>query len=331
MARAVGPGSASFMARTVDFRRASALQPDVRAALAWARTHDRALASALAAMRAAWLSNAGPLAEPLGLAQEVLADVGAPPEVRAQALIVLGRTEGRLGNHDRRSELAEQAAALLPVGHDLRIGALCGMTLARALGGLDGIAEADAALQAEAEHHGSIGARANAAFTHAEVMVSLGDLPAATAALDVAAELAARASILGAGWVDSVRADVHLAAGEYEQAAMGYLRSMQTAWTDGELGQLFNDLQTIAVALVGAGLMEAALEVYSMAMTQGEEMETGVGPLDEIVGSEHIRTARERLSPDAAAAAIARGRAIPLERRIDRVREFVAELSTATA
>ena len=62
-----------------------------------------------------------------------------------------------------------------------------------------------------------------------------------------------------------------------------------------------------------------------MAVAHGEEMGTGVGALHEIFRPESIRAAREALPDDVAAAATARGTAVPLERRIDRVRALVSE------
>ena len=91
-----------------------------------------------------------------------------------------------------------------------------------------------------------------------------------------------------------------------------------------ETGQLYSDLHTTARALAGAGRAEDALEVYAMAVAHGEEMGTGVGALHDVFRPEPIRAARDALPDDVAAAATARGRAVPLERRIDRVRALVS-------
>ena len=84
------------------------------------------------------------------------------------------------------------------------------------------------------------------------------------------------------------------------------------------------------MALAGAGRAEDALEIQAMAVAHGEEMGTGVGALSETVDPEPFREAREELHEDVAAAAIARGRAVPLERRMDRVRALVSEPRAAT-
>ena len=62
-----------------------------------------------------------------------------------------------------------------------------------------------------------------------------------------------------------------------------------------------------------------------MAVAHGEEIGTGVGALHNTSQPEPLRAAREELRDDVAAAAIARGRAVPLERRIDRVRALVSK------
>src|SRR4051794_10658982 len=74
VAEAAWAGSQPFICTVAAFERTAALQRDVISALAWARAHDHATARVLAAGRAAWLWNAGPLAEPLALAREALTD-----------------------------------------------------------------------------------------------------------------------------------------------------------------------------------------------------------------------------------------------------------------
>jgi hypothetical protein len=325
VAQAAWPGSQPFISTVAEFERTTALQRDVLAALAWSRTHDRALAQALAAGRAAWLSHAGPLAEPLALVREALAAGDAPPAVEARALLVLGGIHGRLGDRELEAELDRRAAALLVVGHDIRIAALGNVAWTQVLGASGDARAAEAAAYEEAERYGSLRGRANAAFNRAQVLLALGDTEAAAAALDLAAERSAAAGLTGERWVETVRADVHLALEEYQQAALAYVRSMETAYAAGELGQLYDDLHTTAVALAGAGRAEDAFEVHAMAVAHGEEISTGVGVLHNNSRPEPLGAAREELHEDVAAAAIARGRAVPLERRIDRVRALVSE------
>jgi predicted ATPase/class 3 adenylate cyclase len=330
VARAAWPGSFRFISTVAEVARTTALQRDVLAALAWSRTHDRGLAQSLATGRAGWLDNAGPVAEPLALVREVLAAGDATPEVEARALFLRGGFHRLFGDKEMWAEHAERSAALLGIGQDSRIVALADLATARAFGASGDARAAEAAVNDEAERYGSARGRAMAAFARAQVSLRLGDPAAAAAALDVAADLTAAGDLTIAGWIDTVRADVHLALGEHQEAARLYVRSMDTAWAAGEVGQLYLDLNTTSVALAGAGRAEAALEVHAMASVHGEEIGTGAGVVADVVSHEPIRAAAEALPAEVAAAALARGRAVPLEQRIDRVRALVAQAPAAT-
>jgi hypothetical protein len=89
---------------------------------------------------------------------------------------------------------------------------------------------------------------------------------------------------------------------------------------------VFLDLLGLAAALAEAGRATDAIEAQGMA--EALSVETGIARSIDVPGTDKLAAVSAILGPEATEAALARGRAVPLGRRIERAREL-AEAAAA--
>ena len=120
--------------------------------------------------------------------------------------------------------------------------------------------------------------------------------------------------------IGATRGDLHLVRGDWALAAHAYGASAAAAQLLGSTEQLLLDLQFLALALIPLGEFEAALELESAAATIGAE--TGEWGIEASSWAAQWDARREQgrraVGPERAAAAAARGRALPASRRAAR-------------
>ena len=139
--------------------------------------------------------------------------------------------------------------------------------------------------------------------------------------LDESAAVAARSEAVCGWFVDSIRADIDLLTGRPAEAAAGYLQSLEAAAARGDQLQVSFDLHGVAAALSAGGRHADGLEVSGSAAGHDEHFGRGGDPLaGDPVLAPPIDAARAALGPEAAAGALARGRAVPEARRLAHAR-----------
>jgi predicted ATPase/class 3 adenylate cyclase len=306
------------LSTVADYRRAQGLDADAVRALEWSWAADVALACRLAAARAVLLSDAGRVRESTAAAERVLECDSAPADARAAALAALGHN-ATVANRIPESVAKFRAAAeLVDAATPLGFYARFGLIYAELIGDEPGRRErADAwvaAARASAPDH-VLGALL---IQRAQALLSDGDPAAASADLDEGAALAASSDAVCAWFIDTVRADIDLVSGRPVAAAEGYLRSVQAAAARGDALQVSFDLHGIATAVAAAGRHEDALELSGSATAHDAHFGRGGDALTgDPIFLPPIVAAREALGPERAAAAEARGRAVPQPQRLE--------------
>jgi predicted ATPase/class 3 adenylate cyclase len=315
------------------FERAVRLEHETAQALAWAREHDRPAFDALAAAHANRILSLGRVREGGELLEEVLTRGDLAPRTRAMALLALGMLELTRGNLEGPATAGREAVALLDADDEMKAYAQMTVAYGCAHGGVgDWRAEQERALEIS-RASGSKLAEGVAMSFGAQYALHVGDLELAEACEAAGTQLLLRTGAKLAWYVDSGKGDIALVAGRYEEAAQAYLRSMTAAAARRDRLQVLIDLQCFAAAMAAAGHHDAGLEVAGAAEAEGAEIGCDVPSGYEAfaVMGEALAAARQALGPEAAPAAVARGRAVPSGGRIEQARRRFAEIARAQA
>jgi predicted ATPase len=313
------------MAATADgFQRARALDPEVRQALDWAWANDPQLAALIGSVTTSrWIED-GRVVEAHDLSERIMAMPELPPEVRAGAM--LGRVYVCMVRNDaaRGRELCERVRELLGPEHELhRYARLCELWLST-MAAYDARPAADSAL-ALVREHGAPRELATALVLAFQAHLGAGDTERAQQLLEEGSAVA-RASGAKMLWhLDTCWGDLALIRGDAAEAASAYVRSMTGAAARADLLQVFLDLLGLAASLAEAARYADAVEAQGMA--EALSAETGVARSIDVPGADKLAAAPAVLGPEATEAAMARGRAVPLGRRVERA----AELAEAAA
>ena len=299
--------------------RLRSLQPEQRAALAWTRDHDPPLHLRLTSTLAADMTQTGRTREghrELGLALERFpvegSEAGWAAVMRAYTAFSLGLPE--------QPDLMERGMTALRAGGDEALLAAALRTkslIGSCTGDWDAaIAAAEEAIVIERRRADDAGL-AGALMCRADVMAQMGRLEDAERTL---AECRTLASTLDPATftVATLAADLALLREDWGAAGLAYAESARVSEARGSTEQLLLDLQCLAIALVGLGDAEGAIEAGAAAAAI--EALTGERGLEGMAEWSQRWTAataaaRSAVTPEVAAEATARGHALgPSER-----------------
>ena len=297
---------------------ALAADAEVTAALSWARAHDRPLADNIAVRRLAILTSTGRLREALTVLEPLLASPPEDPELRAEALtaealvnMVMRRLDVALSRIDEALQLAQSPLVLfltrlglgllLPFAGQIEAGVTAcreATRLARELG------------QAPL---------AEALVTETQALVAAGELDQAARTLEEARRVGEAVNAGALRYLETQLGDLAVASGRPADALEHYARSLEGAERRGDALQVFFDLSGMANALGAVARDEEAVEVHALARSQAEDVGESAATLGEhLLGDSWVRSAAERLGPEAEAAVRSRGRSVPPGQRVAR-------------
>jgi hypothetical protein len=304
--------------------RAVRLDTEEAHALAWARASDPELAAALAAARASRIASHGRQLEAEDLLDRIGDATALAPRTRAMIEIAAGLVGLGRGDLAAPAATGRRALAALAAAPDAEMAAYAQMTVA-----FGAVYSGEAGWRGEDARARSLGMQASDVMRATTLLFSAqfhtyaGELEIARERLQ-AGQALAEACDARAGWnLPSLLADLALGAGDGEEAARHYLCSIEEAAARREPVQVSSDLHGMAVAFALAGDDATALETLGMALGLSVELGLGEQWLSwGFPGADALGAARDRLGPDAEAA-LARGRAVPAGRRIDRARRLV--------
>jgi predicted ATPase len=312
-----------------EYEAAVAAIPERRAALRWAAVANRPLAQALAAGHAIVAADLGQLREAIETVEPLIAD--PPEELDVVTVACLGSCWALfLGRPSEGAPLADRAVAMA-TDPRTRVSALVVRALIYGFIGriAEGLADNEQAVALAAPLGG--GVLGIALLFEAQAHLLSGQLALARERLEAGRPLL-ESSGIAAGWKRfTVEADLLACEGRLPEALAVYGHSLREAERRSNDLQILFDLAGVAAALGDLAADESAIEIE--AMTQVLSTEVG-GPADQIVhilDRSSIGRARERLGPAAVAAAEARGRAVAVDRRVDRAIELAQAAVDTTA
>jgi predicted ATPase len=308
---------ALFVAHPV-YAKAVAAQPEIAAAIQWAREVGDPSAARLAAAHGALLSDIGRLREALAVVEPL---IKSPPEdrtayaqalaARCWAMTVSGRIEEGLASGQEAVDLASED----PMTHAL---ALNMRGLARGFGGDYASALSDSEEATRISRELDPAMLCGALLIEAQARQFAGQLDRAVEVL-AEAEQVGEASDAEFLWRrHTVRGDLAALSGRPYDALGHYADSLEIAEARGNEAQVLFDLIGVADTLGGLGLDEDALLVGGMAAQQISELGGPEASGVHLFGQERLVAARERAGAAVAADWDARGRAVPAAQRVAR-------------
>jgi predicted ATPase/class 3 adenylate cyclase len=305
-----------FVSRSV-YERAAGADPEVAAAVRWAREVGDPVAAPLAAARGMFLADIGRVREALAMVEPV---IESPPDdvtVHAQALTAHSCAMSASGRLAEGLASGEQAVALAPDPMSRAL-ALNMRGLARGFGG-----DYDAALR-DSEEATRISRELGPAMLCGALLIEAQARQFA-GQLDRAVEILAEAERVGEEsdsaflWRQhTVRGDLAALSGRPSDALGHYADSLEIAEARGNEAQVLFDLMGVADTLGGLGVDEDALLVGGMAAQQISELGGPEASGVHLLGQEGIAAARQRAGAVVAADWDARGRAVPAAQRVAR-------------
>lgn len=311
------------------FRRASAADAEVNAALRWARSVGDPLAARLAAAHAVVLADNGRGREAAAVVEPVLAQPTGQAEVdglalsaHAFALAVLGRIQ----------EALVPAVQATSVSRDLETRTfaflVCGLVRT--------YAEQPEASVHDLEHATELArnlgpaALAGALLYTAQARMVAGDLEQARKDLSEAVRIGRPVDAKALFHVDTLTGDLAVLSGRPMEALEPYARSLEDAQARGDQLQIFHDLSGMANVLAILHHDEAALEVDGIAEAQAHEVRGPDGNPADLGGLDAITAARERTGATRAAHLRARGRVVSAGHRVTTACRFARAVGGAT-
>ena len=271
----------------------------------------------MAALRADRIASTGRLREARALLEPLLDRPPEDPDVRAYAHIVNARVLSELGELDDAIQSTETALALAT---DLHIHAYAlkmrGIQHSRAKR-FDLAVHDHARVVALARQLGPT-ELAPALLLESQSRMDVGQLGLAAELLDEGERVAATGRAPGSWPSHTLRGDLAFLRGRPLKAAEHCARSLEVADQEGRTLQVRIDLGTMADAMALTGRDRDALEIAGIAEALAADLGTQAGTGWHLQGRDYIPEAAERLGPNAAARAMARGREVPANRRVVR-------------
>jgi predicted ATPase len=320
---------ALFVTRPV-YDAAVAADPEIAAALRWARATGDPLAAPIAAARGALLADNGHLREAFAALDPLLESPPDDPVSHAQALWAHSWGLTASGRIDDAIDSAAKALTFTddPIN---RVMALNMRGLAHSFRN-----EHPAALR-DSEQATSLSRDLAPAMLCGVLMIEA-QAHLFAGHFDRSAELMAEAERVG-GPVDAeflwrrhtVHGDSAALSGHPADALEHYARSLEEAQVRGNEMQVVFDTLGVANALAALGDDDQAAEVAGMAEQQIAELGGPEASGVHLLGQDGILAARERLGPVATAECDGRGRAVPAGQRVTRACELARATSFAAA
>ncbi len=303
--------------------------PEAAAARRWASAAGDPVAGRIAVGHTAVLVDHGRMRETLEILEVLAANPPADPEVQVYADISRIYALTVFSRHEEAEALLQHTLALA-ADDRARVAA---MTIGATMHLFSGQAERGLAEHVEATRiAGRLDdvALAAALMLEAQARLLAGQLDRVDTTLAEAERIGLPAQ---AAYLDrrmTLYADLAMARGQTREALERYVRSLDYASRAGNELQVLFDLLGVARALAEAGDDEATVEVSAMADAHAAELggpgETIMGHL---LGEGTIEASRLRLRPDHEAAALARGRAVPVARRVERATTLALAVALA--
>jgi predicted ATPase/class 3 adenylate cyclase len=288
--------------------------PEMAAAIRWARRTGDPLASSLCTYRGALLSENGHLREAFAMLEPVIADPPDDPDVLAHALWAYSWALTAIGRLDEAFAPADRAVELA-VGPANRAQALVMRSLAETFAGkhLEGLADVTEA--AEIARGVDAAVLCGVLMIKAQAHLFAGELDVVAGIVDEAERVGAPVDANFRWRRHTVAGDLAVRAGRPREALEHYARSIEEAEIRGNQLQVLFDLIGGAVALVGIGSDAEAVELAAIADQLVSEMGGPEAVGVHLLGADEVTEAAERLGPDVTAEVRARGRAVPAAAR----------------
>ena len=290
---------------------------EAEAALRWTRATGDPLAAPLAAALGAALVFQGRLRDVLTMVGPVLAEPPADPATlataawaEAYALHASGRTAEAVARADGLEGISEDSES------DLNAVLLRGVLALQ-----QGLVDESVALHQRATTMARscpAAALARALVLEAHARRAAGELDRAAGLLDEGERVALDSDATALAALATFRAALALERGRPAEALEHYAQSLLEAERRGDALDVMWDLDGAATALGALGRDEDSLVV--LGMLRGQAADLGAAPaIGPIAGGHHLAAAEAQLGPHAAAAAEARGRAVPRWQRVTTV------------
>ena len=297
------------------FRRASAADAEVSAALRWARDVGDPLAARLAAARAVVLADNGRGRDAIAVVEPLVAQPTGQAEVdglalsaHAFALAVLGRMQEALG----------PAVQAVNVSRDLETRTfaflICGLVRTYAEQPEASVQDLEQATEL-ARNLGPV-ALAGALIYTAQARMVAGDLEQARNDLSEAVRIGRPVDAKALWHVDTLTGDLAVLSGRPSEALEPYARSLEAAQARGDQLQIFHDLSGMANVLAILHHDDAAFEVAGIAEAQARDVRGPDGTPAHLGGLDAITAAEERAGARRAADLRARGRVVSAGHRV---------------
>lgn len=299
---------------------AKAALPEATAGLRWAQRNREGVAEELAARVCMWTVVAGRLRE----GTEMLAPlIETPPEKASLRSLVYG-AQGIVMSLTGQPDESLRFVDLALANADSEV-EIMGSIQLRGLVKLFAGSLQDAL---DDHHEASRMARrmgplqlATMLVMEAQALTVAGDVATATRLLSEARRVGEPVGAAALRATDSMAGDLAMAAGRPGEAIEPYARSLEDAQRRGDQLQVLFDLRGMANALGALGRDEDAAEVLGLADVQAEEV-GGSQNAAKHLQADRLRAALDRLSPETAEAARARGHAVGPGRRVARACEL---------
>jgi len=312
--------------------RLSALDEELRPALAWAREHDPQLHLRAVSALSGRMTRGGRLRECTAELSIALArndprtvPAGWAAVIQSFNLIMREQTE-------EARQAADTALATLRAAGDedvLGLGLRITSITRQGLGDFErAVAESREALEISRRLGDANRLAADLGF-HAQALCAANRPVEALVLIDEADAMTGLTDSFLRGAISNIRADCAAAMGEWALAARCYAASAVVAEQFQDDAQMVWDVQGVIIALVELGGNEAALELEGIHAGLAHDCGTAASPYEEWRQrlDQALATAKAQLGA-AAGAAIARGRAIPATDRGARIAQL-AEQATA--
>ena len=297
--------------------------PEAKAAQRWASVHDRPLAARIATSRAAILADLGHLRESVELLEPLRAEPPEDPIVRGWVAATFARSFLSFAKRNEAEPLLGEALATDgdPV---LRITATGLMSLASLF-----VGDWEPALRWQVEasrlarEHGDPAQLAGELMMEAQARLGAGELDAVEPLLAESERIGLPVESYFLERRMTIYADLAMVRGQYPEALERYALSLEYAQSARNELQVIFDLRGVANTLATVGSDEAAIELTVACERLIAEAGGGASEaIHHLFGDAPIDAARERLGPERAAAAEARGAAVLPARRVERACEL---------
>jgi predicted ATPase/class 3 adenylate cyclase len=331
MADLMWPARAFYVTRAV-YDAAWQAAPEAAAALRWTSDAGDPLAGRIAVGLAAMLVDHGRMREALETLDLLSPEVLNDPEIQVYAAIDRIYALVIFSRHEEAEALLEHALALAPDDRARVVAMIIGATMHLFGGDTDrGLIEHLQATEV-ARRVKDAALVAGALMFEAQARLVAGQLEAVEATLAEAERIGLPAEAACLDRRVTIYGDLAMSRGRTRDALERYVQSLAYAQRAGNELQVLFDLLGVARALAEAGEDEATIEVSAMADAHATELSgPGEAMVGHLLGEGAVDASRRRLGPEREAAAVARGRAVPVAQRVERASALAMAAALAAA